>query len=160
MEARIAQGNQETQVHNAVGKIYISQNKDPLHFLNNNQYYDSLEIGQYCEKLDPHLAFTAYKNSNGKCDAELVKVCQDNGLFKDLAHYLVQKQDPELWKSVLKPEGEEETGVAATEGIPFVDIVGTAIGIGLTVESLIKKPKFKPPADHISASFQAGVWFN
>lgn len=108
LEARIAQGNQETQVHNAVGKIYISQNKDPLHFLNNNQYYDSLEIGKYCEKLDPHLAFTAYKNSNGKCDAELVKVCQENGLFKDLAHYLVQKQDPELWKSVLKPEGEEE----------------------------------------------------
>jgi len=107
LEARIAQGNTEVATHNAIGKIYITLNRDPATFLNNNQFYDSLVIGAFCEKLDPHLAFVAYKHARGACDTQLVKVCQDNGLYKDLARYLVEKQDLELWQRVLKPEGFE-----------------------------------------------------
>ena len=29
------------------------------------------------------------------------QVCQENGLFKDLARYLVEKQDLETWATVL-----------------------------------------------------------
>lgn len=108
LEARIAQGNTETATHNAIGKIYITLNRDPLQFLQNNQFYDPRVIGNFCEKLDPHLAFVAYKHARGECDAELVKVTQENGLFKDLARYLVEKQDLELWQTVLKPEGLNE----------------------------------------------------
>mmetsp|Transcript_21954 Transcript_21954/g.32005 ORF Transcript_21954/g.32005 Transcript_21954/m.32005 type:complete len:1722 (-) Transcript_21954:178-5343(-) len=108
LEARVAQGNTEPPVHNAIGKIYISLNRDPMQFLQNNQFYEPKVIGAFCEKLDPHLAFVAYKHAHGECDAELVRVTQENGLFKDLARYLVEKQDIELWKSVLKPEGLEE----------------------------------------------------
>lgn len=108
LEARIAQGNTETATHNAIGKIYITLNRDPLQFLQNNQFYDPRVIGNFCEKLDPHLAFIAYKHARGECDAELVKVTQENGLFKDLARYLVEKQDLELWQKVLKPEGFNE----------------------------------------------------
>ncbi len=105
LEARIAQGNTETATHNAIGKIYITLNREPLTFLTSNQFYDPKVIGEFCEKLDPHLAFVAYKHGNGSCDEELVKVTQENGLFKDLARYLVEKQDIELWCRVLKPEG-------------------------------------------------------
>lgn len=91
-----------------MGKIYISLNKDPLQFLTNNQYYDHAVLGAYCEKLDPHLAFVAYKHANGACDDALVRVTQEHGLFKDLARYLVQKQDIDLWVRVLKPEGFNE----------------------------------------------------
>jgi clathrin heavy chain len=108
LEARIATGNQEPATHNAIGKIYITLNRDPLQFLNNNQYYDPKVIGQFCEKTDPHLAFVAYKHARGECDDDLVRVTQDNGLFKDLARYLVEKQDIALWCRVLKPEGFEE----------------------------------------------------
>ena len=108
LEARVAQGNQETATHNAIGKIYISLNRDPLQFLSNNQFYDPRVIGLYCEKLDPHLAFVAYKHGRGECDDELVRVTQENGLFKDLARYLVEKQDMDLWCRVLKPEGFNE----------------------------------------------------
>ena len=108
LEVRVAQGVQETALHNAVGKIYISLNKDPLQFLTNNQYYDHAVLGAYCEKLDPHLAFVAYKHANGACDDALVRVTQEHGLFKDLARYLVQKQDIDLWVRVLKPEGFNE----------------------------------------------------
>jgi clathrin heavy chain len=104
----VAQGNTETATHNALGKIYITLNRDPLHFLTNNQFYDPKVIGNFCEKLDPHLAFVAYKHANGECDHELVKVAQENGLFKDLARYLVEKQDIALWETVLKPEGWNE----------------------------------------------------
>lgn len=105
LEARVAQGNTETATHNAIGKIYITLNRDPLQFLQNNQFYDPHVIGAFCEKLDPHLAFVAYKHARGECDDALIKVCQDNGLFKDLARYLVERQDIELWKKVLRPEG-------------------------------------------------------
>jgi clathrin heavy chain len=57
LEARIAQGNTETAVHNAIGKIYITLNRDPLQFLTNNQFYDPHVIGKFsffsffCEEL-------------------------------------------------------------------------------------------------------------
>lgn len=105
LEARIAQGNTEPATHNAIGKIYITLNREPLQFLQNNQFYDPKVIGGFCEKLDPHLAFVAYKHARGECDDELVKVTQENGLFKDLARYLVEKQDMDLWQRVLRPEG-------------------------------------------------------
>jgi clathrin heavy chain len=108
LEARIAQGNTETAVHNAIGKIYITLNRDPLQFLQNNQFYDPHVIGAFCEKLDPHLAFVAYKHARGECDDALIKVTQENGLFKDLARYLVERQDLELWRRVLRPEGLNE----------------------------------------------------
>merc|ERR1711871_473856 len=108
LEARIAQGNQESATHNAIGKIYISLNRDPMQFLSNNQFYDPKVIGQFCEKMDPQLAFTAYKQAKGECDDDIVRVTTENGLFKDLAKYLVEEQDIELWCRVLKPEGFEE----------------------------------------------------
>lgn len=105
LEARVSQGNTETAVHNAIGKIYITLNRDPLQFLQNNQFYDPAVIGAFCEKLDPHLAFVAYKHARGECDDALIRVTQENGLFKDLARYLVERQDMELWRRVLRPEG-------------------------------------------------------
>jgi clathrin heavy chain len=128
LEARLAQGNQETAVHNAVGKIYISLNRDPLTFLSSNQFYDPLEIGKYCEKHDPHLAFVAYKGSKDfSCDKEIVRVCQDNGLFKDLARYLVERQDLDLWGSVLKPEGIEEGTEPPSRRYLLDQVVQTAL---------------------------------
>lgn len=108
LEARIAQGNTEPATHNAIGKIYITLNRDPVQFLNNNQFYEPKVLGSFCEKLDPHLAFIAYKHANGECDDDLIRVCQENGLYKDLARYLVERQDLDLWSRVLKPEGYQE----------------------------------------------------
>lgn len=108
LEARIAQGNTETATHNAIGKIYITLNREPLQFLQNNQFYDAGVIGAFCEKLDPHLAFVAYKHARGERDDDLIRVSQENGLYKDLARYLVERQDLDLWKRVLKPDGYEE----------------------------------------------------
>lgn len=110
LEARISQGNQEPATHDAIGKIYITLNRDPVQFLTNNQFYTPAVLGLFCEKLDPHLAFVAYKHARGECDDALIRVCQDNGLFKDLARYLVEKQDLDLWTRVLKPAGMEEGG--------------------------------------------------
>ena len=69
LEARISQGNTETATHNAIGKIYITANRDPQQFLQNNQFYDSKVVGLFCEKLDPSLAFLAYRRAGGECDA-------------------------------------------------------------------------------------------
>lgn len=45
-----------------------------------NKFYDSVVVGKYCEKRDPHLACVAYER--GQCDLELVKVqvqlCQES----------------------------------------------------------------------------------
>jgi clathrin heavy chain len=128
LEARIAQGNTETATHNAIGKIYITLNRDPLQFLQNNQFYDPKVIGAFCERLDPHLAFEAYKHAHGECDTELIKVTQDNGLFKDLARYLVERQSMELWTRVLKPEGYDPTAPESPSRRYLLDqVVQTAL---------------------------------
>ena len=104
LETKVSEGNTDASTHNALGKIYVTMNKEPQTFLTTNQFYDSKELGKYCEKLDPYLAFLAYKRANGSCDDELLEVTNANGLFKDQARYLVEKQDPELWARVLEDD--------------------------------------------------------
>ena len=141
LEAQVATGNRETATHNAVGKIYITLNRDPSAFLKSNQFYDPAVLGKFCEKLDPSLAFIAYQRGAGACDEELIAVCNENGLFKDLARYLVEKQDQELWSKVLtQPEGE--TTEAPNRRSLIDQVVQTAL------------PETKNP-DEVSATVKA-----
>ncbi len=103
LEAQVATGNTETYTHNAIGKIYITLNRDPMAFLTNNHFYDPQVLGKYCEKLDPSLSYLAYKRGDGACDDDLIRVTTENGLFKDLSRYLVERQDLDLWAKVLQP---------------------------------------------------------
>jgi len=142
LEARIATGNQEVGTHNAIGKIYVTLNRDPVSFLTNDQWYDPQVLGKYCEKLDPSLAFLAYKRAGGSCDADLIRVTTENGLFKDQARYLVEKQDLELWTTVLNPvEGEAESAEANRRQL-IDQVVQTAL------------PETKNP-DHVSTTVKA-----
>jgi clathrin heavy chain len=109
LEARVATGSTEPGTHNAIGKIYITLNRDPKSFLLNNMFYDPKVLGPFCESLDPQLAFIAYKKGAGECDDKLIKVSHDHGLYRDLAKYLVERQDLALWAKVLnKEEGKED----------------------------------------------------
>mmetsp|Transcript_10294 Transcript_10294/g.24653 ORF Transcript_10294/g.24653 Transcript_10294/m.24653 type:complete len:1703 (-) Transcript_10294:71-5179(-) len=111
LEQRVSEGATDADTHNAVGKIYIMQNKDPMQFLLHNPHYDSLVVGKFCEKLDPTLAFQAYRRSAGSCDAELLEVTNANGLFKDQARYLVERQDEALWARVLTTDNPHRRAV-------------------------------------------------
>ena len=106
LEQRVNVGNQEASTHNAIGKIYITLNKKPQEWLLNNRCYDPKVIGKFCEKFDPYLAYIAYRRAWGECDEELIKVTNENGLLKDQARYLVERQDLELWTKVLQDENE------------------------------------------------------
>ena len=108
LEARVATGSTEAGTHNALGKIYITLNKDPKAFLLNNMFYQPKVLGPFCESLDPSLAFLAYKKGSGECDDELIKISFDHGLYRDLARYLVERQDLDLWAKVLNKEETEE----------------------------------------------------
>jgi len=111
LEGRVAEGNQDPALHNAMAKIYIDTNRDPETFLKNNAFYDSATVGKYCEDRDPHLAYTAYKRAWGSCDEQLVEVTTRNGLFRLLARYLVERQSPELWALVLQSENQSRRNV-------------------------------------------------
>ncbi|KAG8597249.1 hypothetical protein GDO81_002222 [Engystomops pustulosus] len=100
LESRIHEGCEEPATHNALAKIYIDSNNNPERFLRENPFYDSCVVGKYCEKRDPHLACVAYER--GQCDLELIKVCNENSLFKSEARYLVRRKDADLWASVLE----------------------------------------------------------
>eukprot|EP00970_Alexandrium_tamarense_P011970 scaffold2643_cov262-Alexandrium_tamarense.AAC.1 len=114
LEARVATGSTEPGTHNALGKIYIQMNKDPKAFLTNNMFYEPKVLGPFCESLDPSLAFVAYKKGAGECDDELIKISFTHGLYRDLARYLVERQDLELWAKVLTKD-ESQEGESATE---------------------------------------------
>mmetsp|Transcript_20888 Transcript_20888/g.27094 ORF Transcript_20888/g.27094 Transcript_20888/m.27094 type:complete len:1733 (+) Transcript_20888:121-5319(+) len=140
LEARIATGNTEMGTHNAIGKIYVTLNRDPVSFLTNDQYYDPKVLGKYCEKLDPSLAFLAYKRANGECDDDLIRVTRENGLFKDLARYLVERQDLELWATVL--QASDEPTEDSNRRALIDQVVQTAL------------PETKDP-DHVSTTVKA-----
>ncbi|KZV85450.1 ARM repeat-containing protein [Exidia glandulosa HHB12029] len=63
----------------------------PEAFLKENNLYEPLVVGKYCEKRDPYLAFIAY--AKGMRDDELQQ-----------ARYLVKRRLPELWAQVLSPD--------------------------------------------------------
>ena len=72
LEARVAQGNTEAATHNAIGKIYVTLNKDPKQFLENNQFYEPRVLGAFCEAR-PEPVFLRIQEGS-ECDDELVAV--------------------------------------------------------------------------------------
>ncbi|KAK4465567.1 putative clathrin heavy chain [Cladorrhinum samala] len=99
LEATLAAGNQQQAVYNALAKIYIDSNNNPEKFLKENDQYDTLTVGKYCEKRDPNLAFIAYRK--GQNDLELVNITNENAMYKAQARYLLERGDRELWMFVL-----------------------------------------------------------
>ncbi|KAJ3372990.1 hypothetical protein HDU91_001672 [Kappamyces sp. JEL0680] len=99
LEYKAREGSQDVEVYNALGKIYIDTNNNPEGFLKENQFYNALVVGKYCEKKDPYLAFIAYQR--GQCDQDLIRITNANSMFKQQARYLVVRRDPDLWATVL-----------------------------------------------------------
>ncbi|KAK4132369.1 clathrin heavy chain [Trichocladium antarcticum] len=99
LEATLAAGNQQQAVYNALAKIYIDSNNNPEKFLKENDQYDTLTVGKYCEKRDPNLAYIAYRK--GQNDLELVNITNENSMYKAQARYLLERGDRELWMFVL-----------------------------------------------------------
>uniref|UniRef100_A0A1I8FH54 Clathrin heavy chain n=1 Tax=Macrostomum lignano TaxID=282301 RepID=A0A1I8FH54_9PLAT len=102
LENRVHEGSEEPATHNALAKIYIDANNNPERFLRENRFYDSRVIGKYTEKRDPHLSCLAYER--GQCDEDLIRVCNENSLFKSEARYLVKRKDETLWAQVLQED--------------------------------------------------------
>ncbi|CAJ0898905.1 7240_t:CDS:10 [Entrophospora sp. SA101] len=95
--------------YNALAKIRIDNNVDPEKFLREDTHYDSMVVGKYCEKRDSHLAFVAYQR--GQCDFELVRVTNENIMFKHQARYLVKRRNPQLWAHVLDGNNMHRTSL-------------------------------------------------
>lgn len=111
LEQRASEGNNSVQVHNALAKLAIDFDKSPERFLEENRYYDVKEIGKYAETRDPHLAYTAYKRDLGTCDQEIIELTNKNNLYRLQAHYLVERQNKELWAQVLKTDNTHRHAV-------------------------------------------------
>jgi len=109
LEARRNEGSHDVEIHNALGKIYVDTGNDAKKFLEENQFYDSRNVGKYCEDRDPYLAYVAYRR--GLCDSELIELTNHQGMFKDQARYLVERQDPKLWASVLSDNNKFKRNV-------------------------------------------------
>lgn len=99
LEASLAAGHQQQAIYNALAKIYIDSNHDPEKFLKENDLYDTLTVGKYCEKRDPNLAYIAYRK--GQNDVELINITNENSMYRAQARYLLERADPEVWKFVL-----------------------------------------------------------
>lgn len=74
-------------------------NHNPEAFLKENDLYDTLSVGKYCEKRDPNLAYIAYRK--GQNDLELINITNENSMFRAQARYLLERADPEVWAFVL-----------------------------------------------------------
>ncbi|KAG2734205.1 hypothetical protein G9P44_002211 [Scheffersomyces stipitis] len=99
LEKTLEGGSNDQEVYNTLAKIYIDSNNSPEKFLQENNNYDTLAVGKYCEKRDPYLAYIAY--SKGGNDDELINITNENKMYKYQARYLLAKSDFDLWNSVL-----------------------------------------------------------
>ncbi|OAF63664.1 hypothetical protein A3Q56_08633, partial [Intoshia linei] len=108
-ENKVYEGVTDSETHNALAKIYIDTANGAERFLKENEYYDSIIVGKYCEKRNPMHACIAYQRGN--CDKQMIQVCNDNALFKNMARYCVKRQNEELWNMVLSEENEERTSL-------------------------------------------------
>ncbi|KAI9251762.1 hypothetical protein BDA99DRAFT_563473 [Phascolomyces articulosus] len=104
LNMKVTNGSTDTEVYNALAKIYIDTNNNPEPFLKENEYYEPRIIGKYCEKRDPYLAYICYEK--GQCDYELVHITNENSMFKHQARYLVHRRDQPLWAYVLQENNE------------------------------------------------------
>lgn len=86
--------------------------------MNNNNDNEQQVLGKYCEKLDPSMAFLAYKKAGGACDDDLLRVTSENGLFKNQARYLVEKQDMDLWAKVLTKVRHASAQIGTCRAVP------------------------------------------
>ncbi|CCJ29399.1 unnamed protein product [Pneumocystis jirovecii] len=102
LESIFEKGNQNPSIFNVLAKIYIDNNNDPNKFLQENDFYDTLVIGKYCEKRDPYLAFIAYQK--GQNDYELIHITSENSMFKEQARYLLRRKNETLWNYVLRKD--------------------------------------------------------
>ncbi|VEU20797.1 DEKNAAC101690 [Brettanomyces naardenensis] len=118
LEASLAQGVTDRAVYDTLAKIYIDSNNNPEKFLKENDQYDTLVVGKYCEKRDPYLAYIAYEK--GQNDAELVQITNENAMYKYQARYVLGRSDPELWSSVLSDENQHRRQL-------IDQVVGTAV---------------------------------
>ncbi|KAH3675861.1 hypothetical protein WICMUC_002431 [Wickerhamomyces mucosus] len=99
LEATLNQGSQDRAVFNTLAKIYIDSNNNPEKFLKESDQYDTIEVGKYCEKRDPYLAYIAYEK--GSNDNELIRITNENSMYKYQARYLLKRSDQALWNKVL-----------------------------------------------------------
>lgn len=104
LEKTLEGGSTDQEVYNSLAKIYIDSNNSPEKFLQENNDYDTLSVGRYCEKRDPYLAYIAY--SKGGNNDELINITNENKMYKYQARYLLAKSDFGLWAKVLSPDNE------------------------------------------------------
>lgn len=102
LEKTLEGGSTDQEVFNTLAKIYIDSNNSPEKFLQENNNYDTLSVGKYCEKRDPYLAYIAY--SKGGNNDELINITNENKMYKYQARYLLSKSDFELWGKVLNED--------------------------------------------------------
>ncbi|GEQ68527.1 hypothetical protein JCM33374_g2195 [Metschnikowia sp. JCM 33374] len=119
LEKTLEGGSTDQEVFNTLAKIYIDSNNSPEKFLEENNSYDTLSVGKYCEKRDPYLAYIAY--SKGGNDDELINITNENKMYKYQARYLLRKSDFSLWEKVLSSENEHRRSLidhVISTGIP------------------------------------------
>lgn len=102
LEKTLEGGSNDQEVFNTLAKIYIDSNNSPEKFLKENDNYDTLVVGKYCEKRDPYLAYICY--SKGSNDDELINITNENKMYKYQARYILSKSDFGLWAKVLSSD--------------------------------------------------------
>eukprot|EP00300_Choanocystis_sp_HF-7_P012875 c18072_g1_i1.p1 GENE.c18072_g1_i1~~c18072_g1_i1.p1 ORF type:complete len:1681 (+),score=581.77 c18072_g1_i1:338-5044(+) len=137
LEARQSEGSTEVAVYNALAKVYVDNNNHPERFLEENEYYDSMVVGKYCEKRDPILAYLAYKKNH--CDDQVIEVTNKNGLFKQQAGYLVDRNSEDVWAKVLVDNEHRRQVIDQVVGVALPSCrdavkVGTAVKAFMNAE--------------------------
>eukprot|EP00767_Chilomastix_cuspidata_P001586 gnl/Chilomastix_cuspidata/171.p1 GENE.gnl/Chilomastix_cuspidata/171~~gnl/Chilomastix_cuspidata/171.p1 ORF type:complete len:1855 (+),score=838.99 gnl/Chilomastix_cuspidata/171:43-5565(+) len=120
VKARIQEGVTDIDTHTAFGKVIVEcemkgdtegLDMSARDFIQTNPYFNHNELGHFCEKREPTLSFMCYAtDSTANSYADIIRVSNENALHKNLARFLVNKDDPEVWGIALGEETNPEEG--------------------------------------------------
>lgn len=165
LQSSLQQGVTDSAIYDTLAKIYIDSNNNPEKFLKENQQYNTLAVGKYCEKRDPYLAYIAY--DKGQNDDELVAITNENDMFKYQARYVLKRSDDNLWNKVLSEDNnhrQELVEQVVNTAVPeFEDPQPVSVAVkafmdnGLTTQlvSLLEKIILEPSPFSENPSLQA-----
>ncbi|GCA62156.1 clathrin, heavy chain [Kipferlia bialata] len=111
LERRRDEGATDEGTHTGILMVLAEENDPSLEaMLESNKYYSHADVGRYCERRDPHLAFLAFR-TDPSCSEDMVRVANEHSLFKQLSRELVRRKDFGLWAQCLSEENENRSSL-------------------------------------------------
>ncbi|KZV94579.1 hypothetical protein EXIGLDRAFT_736604 [Exidia glandulosa HHB12029] len=115
LEARVERGSTSVVVHTALAKLYVDESAADQ-FISTSNFYDTAQVGRYCEERDPYLAVMVYRRA--AMDDDFLRMTDAYSMFETQTRYALARRDLNLWARILRHDNPHlKSVIAAAVGL-------------------------------------------